>query len=207
MNAERSQSKEYQMTIFDITMSQSDPDSSRHGATGEGGTQPSGAPEEPQTFTAFDPTQALTDQLMEVVARRENLFQACLHVVNNQGKPGADGMPVTQLYDWLNEHQDQLVRSLLDGTYRPQPVLGVQIPKPDGGVRQLGIPSVIDRLVQQAMLQVLEPLLDPTFSAFSFGYRSGRSPHQALEQARQFVLDGRVVVIDLDLENFFDHAS
>jgi RNA-directed DNA polymerase len=107
----------------------------------------------------------------------------------------------------LAEHKEELIASLLDGSYRPERVLGVEIPKPGGGTRQLGIPTVVDRLVQQAILQVLEPLLDPTFSESSYGCRPGRSAHQALHQAQKYVADGRVVVVDLDLEKFFDRVN
>jgi len=113
-------------------------------------------------------------------------------------------MTVHDLADWLRKHRVALTTSLLDGTYQPQPVRGVQIPKPGGGQRQLGIPVVVDRLVQQAILQVLEPILDPTFSNSSYGFRPGRSAHMALEQARQYVCrEGREIVVDLDLEKFF----
>ena len=116
-------------------------------------------------------------------------------------------MTVADLRPWLAEHKQELTRSLLDGSYRPQPVRGVEIPKPGGGTRQLGIPNVIDRLVQQAILQVLEPLLDPTFSSSSFGFRPGRGAHNALAQARQYVAEGRTIVVDVDLEKFFDRVN
>ena len=102
---------------------------------------------------------------------------------------------------------DALLTALLKGSYQPQPVRGVEIPKPGGGKRQLGIPTVVDRLVQQAVLQVLEPLLDPSFSASSFGFRPGRGAHHALLRAREYVADGHEVVVDLDLEKFFDRVN
>ena len=101
----------------------------------------------------------------------------------------------------------ELIASLMDGSYQPQPVRGVEIPKPGGGVRQLGIPTVVDRLVQQAILQVLDPLLDPTFSSSSFGFRPGRGAHDALAQAREYVAEGRAIVVDMDLEKFFDRVN
>jgi len=117
-------------------------------------------------------------------------------------------MTVQDLADWLREHQAALTASLLDGTYQPQSVRGVQIPKPGGGQRQLGIPVAVDRLVQQMILQVLNPIFDPTFSNSSYGFRPGRDPHMALQQARKFVAqEGREFVVDLDLEKFFDRVN
>jgi RNA-directed DNA polymerase len=117
-------------------------------------------------------------------------------------------MTVHELADWLRENNEALTASLLDGTYRPRPVRGVSIPKPGGGQRQLGIPVVVDRLVQQAILQVLDPIFDPTFSNSSYGFRPGRSAHMALEQARKYVAqEGREFVVDLDLEKFFDRVN
>jgi RNA-directed DNA polymerase len=161
-----------------------------------------------QTFTAFDQQRALTVNLMEQVCDPQNLLRAYRRVRANQGKPGVDGMTVHELADWLREHKTALTASLLDGTYQPQPVRGVQIPKPGGGKRQLGIPVVVDRLVQQAILQVLDPIFDPTFSDSSYGFRAGRSAHMALDQARKYVArEGREFVVDLDLEKFFDRVN
>jgi len=117
-------------------------------------------------------------------------------------------MSVSKLGAWIKLHKHELITSLLDGSYQPQPVRGVQIPKPGGkGMRQLGIPTVVDRLVQQAMLQVLESILDPTFSASSYGFRPGRSAHDALSKAKEYVAEGRVIVVDIDLEKFFDEVN
>ena len=145
---------------------------------------------------------------MEQVCDPKNLLRAYRRVRSNKGKPGIDGMTVGELADWLRENSAALTASLRDGTYRPRPVRGVQIPKPDGGQRQLGIPTAVDRLVQQMILQVLDPIFDPTFSDSSYGFRPGRSPHMALEQARQYVnREGREFVVDLDLEKFFDRVN
>jgi RNA-directed DNA polymerase len=139
------------------------PGATRLGDGGTGGTRAAAAVQ-PQTFTASDLQRALTDQLMEQVCDPKNLIRAYRRVRANKGKPGVDGMTVHELADWLRSNHKALTASLLDGTYQPQPVRGVQIPKPGGGQRQLGIPVVVDRLVQQAILQVLNPILDPTFS-------------------------------------------
>jgi len=117
------------------------------------------------------------------------------------------GVRPSDIGDWIKQHKQELMAALLDGSYRPQVVRGVEIPKPGGGVRQLGIPTVVDRLVQQAILQVLEPLLDPTFSPSSYGFRPGRGAHDALKQAQEYVADGRVIVVDMDLEKFFDRVN
>jgi RNA-directed DNA polymerase len=162
---------------------------------------------ERQTFEARHEEGALTQELMERVVAIDNLNRAFKRVKANKGAPGVDGMTVDQLGSWATTHKEALIGSLLDGTFRPQPVKGVQIPKADGGMRQLGIPTVVDRLVQQAIGQVLEPLLDPTFSESSFGFRPGRSAHDALEQARQYVSEGRGIVVDVDLEKFFDRVN
>lgn len=178
-----------------------------HGGGGDGGT---GAlsPGEPQTLTAFDPQRALTSHLMEQIWDPQNLVRAYRRVRANKGKPGVDGMTVHELADWLRNNHEALTASLLGGTYRPQPVRGVQFRKPDGGQRQLGIPVAVDRLVQQAILQVLNPILDPTFSNSSYGFRPGRDAHMALEQARKYVAqEGREIVVDLDLEKFFDRVN
>ena len=178
-----------------------------HGVEGTGATRVSPS-EQQQTFTARDRQRALTDRLMEQICDPKNLVRAYRRVRANKGKPGVDGMTVHDLADWLRQNHRALTASLLAGTYRPQPVRGVQIPKPGGGQRQLGIPVAVDRLVQQAILQVLNPLLDPTFSNSSYGFRPGRDAHMALEQARKYVAqEGREMVVDLDLEKFFDRVN
>ena len=145
---------------------------------------------------------------MEDVASSANLNQAYKRVKANKGAPGIDGMTVSDLRGWIAGNREGLIASLLDGSYRPRPVRGVKIPKPGGkGVRELGIPTVVDRLVQQAILQVLDPMFDPTFSESSFGFRPGRSAHDALRRAQEYVADGRRVVVDLDLEKFFERVN
>ena len=145
---------------------------------------------------------------MEEVVDRDNLNRAYRRVKANKGAPGVDGMTIRDLRDWIAAHKEELIASLLDGSYQPQPVRGVEIPKPGGGMRQLGIPTVVDRLVQQAILQVLEPMLDPTFSASSYGFRPGRSAHDALRTgaASTWPKDATIVV-DMDLEKFFDRVN
>jgi RNA-directed DNA polymerase len=163
---------------------------------------------EPRSPAAKDRQRALTARLMEQVCEPENLTRAYARVKANKGSPGVDGMSVNKLGGWIKLHKHELIASLLDGSYEPQPVRGVQIPKPGGkGMRQLGIPTVVDRLVQQAIGQVLEPILDPSFSASSYGFRSGRSAHDALARAKEYVAEGRVIVVDIDLEKFFDKVN
>jgi RNA-directed DNA polymerase len=176
------------------------------GAGGEAGSG-TAAFEARQVSAANDEQRALTQDLRSRVASLANLNRAVGRVCHNRGAPGVDGMTVRDLKAWFPQHYEELQRQLLHGTYQPQEVLGVQIPKPGGGVRQLGIPTVVDRVVQQALLQVLEPLLDPTFSASSFGFRPGRNAHQALTQASRYVASGRAIVVDLDLEKFFDRVN
>src|ERR1700722_7131218 len=150
---------------------------------------------------------AVTEQLMEEVCDGENLQSAWKRVRRNQGSPGVDGMTIDDAKGYLREHWQRIRARLLDGTYQPQPVKRVEIPKPDGGVRKLGVPSVVDRLIQQAVLQVLQEQWDPTFSEHSYGFRPGRSAHQAVAQAQRYVAEGYNVVVDLDLEKFFDRVN
>jgi RNA-directed DNA polymerase len=177
-----------------------------HGESGEGDTR-TGTSEAEQVLTASLPARALTVDWTEQICDPKNIVRAYRRVRSNKGSPGVDGKTVFDLADWLRDNTEALTASLRQGAYQPNPVRGVQIPKPNGGQRQLGIPTVVDRLVQQMILQVLEPILDPTFSDSSFGFRPGRSAHQALEQARQYVSSGRRFVVDLDLEKFFDRVN
>lgn len=146
-------------------------------------------------------------RLMDDTVSRDNMMAAYRRVVSNKGAPGVDGMTVDELEGYLKEHWLRIREALLDGTYIPQPVLKVEIPKPDGGTRTLGIPTVVDRLIQQALHQQLTPLYDPHFSDGSYGYRPGRSAHQAVQAARRYVAEGRRWVIDMDLEKFFDRVN
>lgn len=145
---------------------------------------------------------------LEEVLRRENMLEAYQRVVENEGKPGVDGITVQQLCQVLYERWEGIREELLNSRYTPQPVRKVEIPKPSGkGKRMLGIPTVIDRLIQQALLQILQPHFDATFSDASFGYRPGRSAQQAVERAREHVRAGQRWVVDLDLEKFFDRVN
>src|SRR6202142_2110818 len=150
---------------------------------------------------------AIAEQLMEEVCGRENCKQALKRVKANKGSPGVDGMTVHDLPGYLKQHWPAIREQLLNGTYEPQPVRRVEIPKPDGGVRKLGIPTVLDRFIQQAVMQVLQGRWDRTFSDHSYGFRPGRSAHQAVEQAQQYIAEGYRWVVDLDLEKFFDRVS
>jgi RNA-directed DNA polymerase len=145
---------------------------------------------------------------MEEVLRRENMLKAYRRVVKNKGAPGVDGMTVHELAQALQARWELIREELFDRRYVPAPVLRVEIPKPGGkGTRMLGIPTVIDRVIQQAQLQILQPHFDVMFSDASFGYRPGRSAHQAIERARGHIRDGGRWVVDLDLEKFFDRVN
>jgi RNA-directed DNA polymerase len=145
--------------------------------------------------------------LLTAVLARENLLLAMKRVRANKGAAGVDGLDIDQTVASLKTHWPAIRDSLLKGTYRPQPVRRVMIPKPGGGERELGIPTVTDRLIQQALLQVLQPILDPTFSSHSYGFRPGRSAHDAVLAAQSFVQSGRRIVVDVDLEKFFDRVD
>ncbi|KJC55788.1 DNA polymerase [Bradyrhizobium sp. LTSPM299] len=146
-------------------------------------------------------------RLMEEIVSRANMMAAYHRVMANKGAAGIDRMAVEQLQPHLKEHWPRIKEELLEGRYRPQPVRGVEIPKPGGGMRQLGIPTVVDRLIQQAMHQVLMPLFDPDFSEAWYGFRPGRSAHGAVLAAQAHVAEGRRFVVDLDLEKFFDRVN
>jgi group II intron reverse transcriptase/maturase len=148
-----------------------------------------------------------TTGLMEMACERRNLLAALKRVRRNAGSPGIDGMTVEALSEHLRVHWPRLREELLAGRYQPQPVRRMAIPKPGGGERELGIPTVLDRFIQQALLQVLQPLFDPTFSDASYGFRPGRRAHDAVRRAQAYVQEGRNIVVDVDLEKFFDRVN
>ncbi|ELP0584573.1 group II intron reverse transcriptase/maturase [Escherichia coli] len=156
---------------------------------------------------SHDPEGLGRADLLQQVLSRENMVEAWKRVKANKGSAGADGLTIEQTVEHLKTRWPYIREALLNGTYRPQPVRRVEIPKPTGGTRELGIPTVTDRLIQQALLQVLQPLIDPTFSEFSYGFRPGRSAHDAVLQAQRYAQDGFRVVVDVDLEKFFDRVN
>lgn len=145
--------------------------------------------------------------LLRQALSRENMVTAWKRVKANKGSAGVDGLSIEQTVEYLKTQWPRIRQELLDGTYRPQAVRRVEIPKPTGGVRELGIPTVTDRLIQQALLQILQPLIDPTFSEFSYGFRPGRSAHDAVLQAQRHAQEGFRIVVDVDLEKFFDRVN
>ena len=158
-----------------------------------------------QSMQAMESAERVTyDDLIERVLDDENIEQALKQVVGNRGAPGADGMTVHELRAQLPSIIDALKDRIRAGKYKPSPVRRVEIPKPDGGVRTLGVPTVIDRLIQQAVAQVITPIYEPLFSESSFGFRPGRSPHDAIMQARRYIEEGYRYAVDLDLSKFFD---
>ena len=164
-----------------------------------GGTEP---------LTAKRRTESpASEQLMEEVCERENCKQALKRVKANKGSAGVDGMTVHKLPEFLKQHWPAIREQLLSGTYKAQPVKRVEIPKPEGGVRKLGIPTVLDRFIQQTVMQVLQRRWDGTFSDHSYGFRPGRSAHQAVEAVQKYQADGHRWVVDLDLEKFFDRVN
>ena len=159
------------------------------------------------TATAEPESPASTEHLMEAMCDPDNIEAALRTVVRNKGAPGVDGITVKRLPGILKARWSEIEDQLLRGRYQPQPVRRVKIPKPAGGTRNLGIPTVIDRVIQQAVLQRLQPQWDPTFSEHSYGFRPGRSAHQAVTQAQAYVSEGYQFVVDLDLAKFFDRVN
>jgi RNA-directed DNA polymerase len=154
-----------------------------------------------------DGNKVNTGKLLEKVLDRENLNLAFKRVKKNDGSHGVDGMKVEELLPYLKQHGENLKQSLLDGKYRPLPVRRVEIPKPDGGIRLLGIPTAVDRMIQQAIAEVLSPIFEIEFSNYSYGFRPGRNAHKAIEQVQRYINEGYNVVVDLDLEKFFDRVN
>src|SRR4030088_1918106 len=181
----------------------------RNWGTGAEGEARSAAAREPEACTAKACLErpAVAGPSMEDVVERENLKTALAQVKRNKGAAGIDGMRVDALPAYLKEHWPTIRAQLLDGTYQPQPVRRVEIPKASGGVRLLGIPTVLDRLIQQAVMQVLQADWDGTFSETSFGFRPKRSAHQAVARAQAYIASGYAVVVDIDLEKFFDRVN
>ena len=178
--------------------------------TEEGRSEAPRAPREgTESYTANCETEstARQEQRMEEVCGRENCQQALRRVKANKGSPGIDGMKVSELPGYLKQHWLAIREQLLSGTYHPQAVRRVEIAKPDGGMRKLGIPTVLDRFIQQAVMQVLQRRWDPTFSEHSHGFRPQRSAHQAVAKAQQYITEGNRGVVDLDLEKFFDRVN
>jgi RNA-directed DNA polymerase len=175
-------------------------------ATGEARSVPSQGAEASAARTSLE-RPAVAGPSMEAVVERENLKKALARVKRNKGAAGIDGMTVDDLPAHLKEHWPTICLQLLEGTYKSQPVRRVEIPKASGGTRSLGIPTVLDRFIQQAVMQVLQADWDGTFSETSFGFRPGRSAHQAVEQAQAYIASGHGFMVDIDLEKFFDRVN
>ena len=176
---------------------------------GRGGRNPTEEGDGAEAFTAAQGRTKAGEatQLMEQVVERGNMWRAYERVLRNKGAPGADGMPVGELKAWLQTHWPSVKAALLAGSYLPREVRAVDIPKPSGGARTLGVPSVVDRLIQQALLQVLQPIFEPRFSESSYGFRPGRNAWQAVQAARDHVRRGKGWVADIDLAKFFDRVN
>ena len=175
-------------------------------AGGRSEAAPEAAHDEARTVRHETASPGRDDLLAQALASA-NMGAAWKRVKSNRGSAGVDGLSIAETADELSAHWSRIRASLLDGSYRPAPVRRVQIPKPDGGVRELGIPTVTDRLIQQALLQVLQPRIDPTFSEHSYGFRPGRRAHDAVLEAQRYVQGGSRVVVDVDLEKFFDRVN
>ncbi len=166
-------------------------------------------PQQMEMFVASEFSERLggSDRLMERILERGNIIRAWERVRANKGAPGIDGMTTKQLGRYLKKHWPKIEKSLLNGTHKPMPVRRKEIPKPDGGVRLLGIPTVLDRLIQQAISQILEQIWEPLFSVFSYGFRPGKSAHEAVLQGKRYMLEGYTYVVDMDLSKFFDRVN
>jgi RNA-directed DNA polymerase len=165
--------------------------------------------EERQVKEASSTDDSLTARLMEKIVEPSNLNRAYKRVKANKGAAGVDGMTVDEMSAFIAKHKEEMIRSLLNGNYRPKPVKEVEIPKPGKTkeTRKLGIPCVIDRVIQQAIVQVIQPIYEREFSDSSYGFRPGRSAHQAVKRAQGYVQSGHRIVVDIDLEKFFDRVN
>ncbi len=201
---------EHQARLSTVECSRGEPGgqtASMRGTAGQRGeVKPPRADQRAEPSPAHD-TGTASAELWEQVWKRQNLFAALERVERNGGAPGIDGMTVDDLRPYLKEHWLEIRQALDQQTYQPQPVRRVEIPKPDGGIRLLGIPAVMDRFLQQAIAQALTPLFDPLFSPASYGFRPGRNAHQAMQQAQGYVQAGYEWVVDIDLEKFFDRVN
>ncbi len=174
----------------------------------EAGRNPAGAPTGAQCGPRVqDHSNPAAQQLIEQMVEKQNMRRAWQQVRRNKGAPGVDGRNIDATLEWLQEHWEQTRQQLLAGSYKPKPVRRVEIPKPGGGMRKLGIPTVLDRLIQQAMHQVMTPLFDPDFSDNSYGFRPGRSAHGAILKAQEYQRNGKRWVVDMDLKQFFDEVD
>jgi RNA-directed DNA polymerase len=162
-----------------------------------------------EMFTASQIAERLGGnvRLLEMILERRNMFRALKQVRANKGAPGIDKITVDQIGGYLRRHWHKIKADLLNGNYNPLPVRQKEIDKPDGGVRLLGIPTVLDRIIQQAIARIVEQIWEPTFSEFSYGFRPGRSAHDAVLQSKQYLLDGYTYVVDMDLSKFFDRVN
>ncbi len=204
MNVERQSRDTLYRMVFDFDTPSGEV---RPLGSGEGAIPTAAPSREQQAFAAWRESLNWEERILGDIAHHYNLEHACQRMKSNKGAPGIDGMTVEEPERWLNTHMAELREQLLNGSYRPQEVKGVSIPKPNGGRRQLGIPTAVERLVQQAFVQVLTPILDPQMSESSYGFRPNRSAHQALRAGSAYVEQGNTVAVDLDLEKFFDKVN
>lgn len=160
-----------------------------------------------QIFLELTAKETLAQDLMKIVCHRDNLNRAYKRVKSNKGAAGVDGMSIDELGTYIMENREEIVSSLMEGRYKPQEVKGVNIPKPKGGTRLLGIPTVLDRVIQQAIYQALEPIFEPRFSDSSYGFRPKRSAHQAVKAASKHVESGKIWVVDIDMAKYFDQVN
>lgn len=166
-------------------------------------------PQQMELFPASQIAERLgnNDRLMEMILERNNIIRAWKQVCANKGAPGVDGMKTSQLGNYLAKHWPEIEQDLLNCKHKPLPVKRKEIPKPDGGVRLLGIPTVLDRFIQQAIAQILEQVWEPFFSEYSYGFRPGKSAHDAVVQGKRYMVEGYTYVVDMDLSKFFDRVS